>query len=238
MTLVEIWLYSLAAKQTEISSLAKVLSEDERARAKKFAHADHGKRFIVGRARMRQILSGAIDLPPEHLQFSVTSTGKPFLSNETPQHPHFNLSHTADTAALAICNTAEVGVDIEAIRPLRDGFARRFFTKQEADEIDSLPEEQRLDALVRCWTRKEAYLKATGAGIAHGLASFQVSVKPDEPAKVLAIDGGRHTADAWDLHDFSPAPEIAGAAAVRAPDGAEFRVIEFSPDGSISNGNR
>ncbi len=224
---VEIWLYSLIDEEPAVDAMRTILSEHERDRVDRLAHQDHKRRYIIAHARMRQILARKIGRRPEDIAFCVSPDGKPFLAPETPKPVHFNLSHCADNAALAICETAEVGIDIEAIRSVRDGFARRFFTTQEADEIDALPEGEQLPALFRCWTRKEAFLKATGEGIRRGLASFQVSLAADEPPRVIAIGDGEKAARDWLLYDFSPADGLAGAAALIAPHGAEFTIREL-----------
>ena len=224
---VEIWLYSLIEDDAAVDGMREILSAQERARAERLAHPDHKRRYIVAHARMRQILGLRVGRRPEDLAFCVSPDGKPYLAPETPKAVHFNLSHCADNAALAICETAEVGVDIEAIRPVRDGFARRFFTAQEAEEIDALPDDEQRPALFRCWTRKEAFLKATGEGIKRGLASFQVSLAPGEPACVIAIGGDAQAAKDWVLYDFCPAAGLAGAAALIAPDGVQFTIREL-----------
>jgi 4'-phosphopantetheinyl transferase len=232
-TSVNVWLYSLVADATAVEASKALLSADELARAGKFTQESLQHRFILARAGMRRILGNATDIPPQDLIFRLTPTGKPHLAPETPRHVHFNLSHTSDIAALAICEDASVGVDIEAVRPLRKAIARRYFTAQEADELDALPEDERLAAFFRCWTRKEAFLKATGEGIARGLESFQVSLSASEPARLISIGGDQEAAKDWVLFDFSPDDRnsavagIAGAVAVLAPHGAELEIREY-----------
>lgn len=224
---VEIWTFSLVADEPAVEAFSALLSNEEKARADRFSHLEHKDRYIIAHGRTRQILAQRIGLPPHELAFCASPTGKPFLAPENPKTVHFNLSHCADQAALAVCETAEVGVDIEMVRTVRDGFARRFFTAEEAGEIEAQPEGERLSALFRCWTRKEAFLKATGEGIARGLASFRVSLAPDDPPRVIDIGEDSEAAKDWALFDFSPAVGVAGAAALLAPYGAEFILREF-----------
>ncbi|MBU2581444.1 MAG: 4'-phosphopantetheinyl transferase superfamily protein [Alphaproteobacteria bacterium] len=142
---------------------------------------------------------------------------------------HFNLTHSGEVAAIAVCRTAEVGIDVEQVRPVSEGLARRYFSSAETEGIADLPEAQRLAAFFRCWTRKEAFVKATGEGIRRGLHSFTVSVAPDEAARVLSIDGDNEAGRAYCLENFEAGEGYAGAVCVAtgaAGHGAAFTLRE------------
>ncbi len=104
--------------------------------------------------------------------------------------------------------------------------ARRFFSEPEVTALLSLPVEQRSRAFFACWTRKEAYVKAVGDGLAMGLHRFAVSLLPGEPARVLAWPGGRPGGaegqrldqSAWFLHDLDVGPGYAAALALAGED--------------------
>jgi 4'-phosphopantetheinyl transferase len=140
----------------------------------------------------------------------------------------FNLSHSADVALIGFAEDCEIGVDVEKIRPITDALdiAGRFFSAEERAELMSLPESEQQRAFFRCWTRKEAYLKATGDGLGTDLASFRVSVLPFEPARVIHINGSSDAGTRWSLHsvDFYPDCEAALAYAGSARD---VRVLEL-----------
>ncbi len=214
--LVEVWVFQIDQEDTVVEQLRSTLSQDELARAARFLDPAHQHRFIVGRGRLRQILAHDIGNPPSALNFTATKTGKPFLRAPT-RGPHFNLSHSGGTAALGVCRTSPLGIDIESIRIVHDGLAQRFFAASEVTELNSLPDTQQQQAFFRCWTRKEAFLKATGEGIARGLDSFQVALNPDEPARIKAIDNNAEAARAWKLLDFDPGPEMLGSIALQVP---------------------
>ena len=204
--LVEVWVFQIDQDDTVVEQLRSTLSQDELARAVRFLDPAHQHRFIVGRGRLRQILAHDIGDPPDALNFTATTAGKPFLRAPL-RGPHFNLSHSGGTAALGVCRTSPLGIDIESVRIVHDGLAQRFFAASEVAELNSLPETQQQQAFFRCWTRKEAFLKA----------SFQVALNPDEPARIKAIDNNTEAARAWTLLDFDPGPEMLGSIALQVP---------------------
>jgi 4'-phosphopantetheinyl transferase len=128
---------------------------------------------------------------------------------------HFSLAHAEDHAAIAVTRGRPLGVDIERIRPIEDAqqIAARYFAPEEAAELASLEESERGAAFFACWTRKEAYLKATGAGLSSSMAGFGVSLRPDAPPRLLHIAGDEAAAAAWTLHAMRLIPGFAAALA-------------------------
>src|SRR5208283_3082224 len=116
----------------------------------------------------------------------------------------FNVSHTAGLALLAFARGRKIGIDVERIR--RDfgtaEIAERFFSKAERAALRELPQEQRHEAFFRCWTRKEAFIKALGEGLSHPLDQFDVSLDPHAPAALLATRPDAHEVDRWKLLDI------------------------------------
>jgi len=115
-----------------------------------------------------------------------------------------------------VCARAAVGVDIEQIRVVDEAatIAQRFFSKAEHAELCTLPESDRSLAFMRCWTRKEAYLKATGDGLSAPLDQFDVTISASEPARMRVLEGSAERAAAWSLHSLAPADGYVGALAV------------------------
>jgi 4'-phosphopantetheinyl transferase len=113
----------------------------------------------------------------------------------------------------------EVGIDAEYIRPVPDAaeIAARSFSARENAALLRLPDDQRQEAVFRCWTRKEAFIKAIGDGLAHPLAGFDVTLTPDEPP-LLSIEGDPEKAARWSLEAFVPATAYLAALAVEGPD--------------------
>jgi len=170
----------------------------------------------VARAALRCILSSYAGARPEQLVFEYGALGKPALANVPLQ---FNLAHAGGMALCAVALQA-VGVDVEDMRrPIddMDDVARRFFAKREWEQFNALPAHERRAAFFRCWTRKEAFIKAIGDGLSYPLNRFAVSFNADQPPALESIDGDANAARAWSLLDIQPATDYAGAVVVHAP---------------------
>lgn len=179
-----------------------LLSTDERQRAQRFCAELLRRRYIAGRAAVRRTLGAITRQDPADLVFSYGEHGRPDLVGHGDIS--FNFSHSNEVGVLALCRGARVGVDVETVRAdfadLR--VADRFFAPAEAARLRALPTPDRSLAFLRCWTRKEALLKAVGAGLTLPLRTFEVSFESDQPARILA--GGQVLgAGGWQLRDVS-----------------------------------
>ena len=195
--------------------LHAVLSQDECDRVARFRSEQSRTRFVVAHAALRGVLARYLEAAPTDLRFTKNHYGKPALAGEEVQ---FNLSHADDMAAIAVTRSSEVGVDIERIRPGVEGeeIARRFFSPREVEAFLALPPGEREAAFFRCWTRKEAFIKAVGEGFSFPLDQFDVAFAPEEPPAILSIRGRSDEASRWTLAEF-PVPEgYLAAVAVRA----------------------
>ena len=173
---------------------------------------------MVGRGLLRTMLAHYLSVDPSEVQFTYSLQGKPSLAREHGDPTlSFNLSHSDDLAAYAFGRVPEIGVDVERIRPVPEieGIAASFFSVTERDALLKLPGSERQVGFFNCWTRKEAYIKATGDGLAHPLDLFDVSLAPDQPAALLRVDDAPWHASDWSLTALTPAPGFSGALAVR-----------------------
>jgi 4'-phosphopantetheinyl transferase len=186
---IDVWTWRLRVADVELARLMPLLSADERARVSRLAFAQDQAQFIVARARLRQVLARYLGLRADAISFSYGDHGKPMLSRYRSA-PFFNLSHSGEFAALAVTRCGEVGIDIEQIRPVGAEIALRFFSESEKETLAPLREREWLEAFYKCWTRKEAVLKAHGKGLSGGLASFDVSLGCDATARSLCLRGG------------------------------------------------
>jgi 4'-phosphopantetheinyl transferase len=207
---IDLWLWRLDDCDPSL------LAEDERARAERFVFDRDRVRYIAARARLRRILGGYLDCAPESLRFAYGTAGKPALPGIS-----FNLSHCGDLAALAVCADAvPLGVDIEAVRPVEESVARLFFAAGERAALQALPEAEWLLAFHRCWTRKEAYVKALGTGLGADTRSFEVSIGHEAALLWCATgDAGR-----WSVRDIALPPGFVGAVAA-CSDGAPLSIV-------------
>ena len=219
---VHVWVTPLTATPQRLAALYATLAPDERQRADRFLAAHAREQFVIARATLRQILGRYVGAAPADLRFVTDGNGKPALSG---RELFFNVSHSGGLAVYAMTRRGEVGIDVEQLRPraaLLD-MADRFFAPAEAWAIRSLPPDRREEAFFHVWTRKEAFLKAMGLGLTHGLERFEVSVPPDDPARVLHIDGDPAAGARWSLAALAPAPGFVGTLAIESSVRVELR---------------
>lgn len=223
---VDVWLVRLDAPESSVSAATARLSPDEQARAGAFRNDTARQNFVLAHAALRSILAQQLQLASAAIQFTTGPHGKPALTGTAAGRLEFNLTHSGQLALIAVTARAEVGIDVEAIRPMPDALplAKRFFSAHEAAELQEQPAREQSAAFLNLWTRKEALAKATGLGIANSLARFEVAMGAE--ANVRTIDGDAGLAAQWSLHSFQPAPGYVAAVAVRSP-GARFGFHEF-----------
>jgi len=196
---------------------ASLLSEEERERAARFRLSRSRDRYVVAHGTLRLILADYVKDRPEAIAFHHHPGGKPELA-EGSTVIRFNLSHSADLAAVVIASDREVGVDVERqvthLEELR--LAASLFSPREVSALESIPPGDRRAAFFRCWTRKEAYVKARDNGVSISLNDFAVSVASGQPPHLLWSRDGSH--EAWSLHDLQLPGPFFGAVAVQGHD--------------------
>jgi 4'-phosphopantetheinyl transferase len=204
-----------------VESLAQLLSADERAQAERYRFARDRTRHVVAHGALRCILSRYLGLGPAQLQFGSSVTGKPYLASDVcALDLRFNLAHSRDLALLVIALGREVGADIELTSTPMDllSAARTAFAPQELDDLITLPEAQRRQAFFRIWTCKEAYLKATGAGLSCPMDAFAISTPDHGPPRLLWLRHQPEDLQRWSFVRLTPHPEYAAAIVVEGRD--------------------
>lgn len=218
---VHVWRASLEQPAARVHQLVQTLSDDERIRAERFRFDRDWRRFIVGRGVLRTILGHYLGVEPGQLQFRYGSRGKPYLAGEFGNCAlQFNLAHSHELALYAFTYGREIGIDLEYIRSMPDAeqIGARFFSMRENAALGVFPRSQKLEAFFNCWTRKEAYLKATGDGLARPLDQFDVSLSPGEPARLLHVEGDVQETARWSLQALAPACGYVATLAVEGHD--------------------
>jgi 4'-phosphopantetheinyl transferase len=201
---VYLWRVDLAAVSTEGSRWQQLLSHDERTRASRYRSARDGQYFAATRGLLRTILASYVDSDPQRLVFQYSEKGKPFLDTSSPEtRVEFNVSHSGATALLVFARERDLGVDVEEIRENFDhkAIARRFFSEHEQRQLAELDPADRYEGFFRCWTRKEAYIKAKGIGLALPLRDFDVSVLRGDHEAMLATRPDGAEAPQWSLRE-------------------------------------
>ena len=218
---VHVWRADLDADSDALLRSCDTLSADEQARAGRFYSLPDRARYIIARGSLRAILARYLATPARDLRFLSNAHGKPALEPRSGQADlRFNVSHSHQLALFALARGREVGIDVEYVVPSRadDRMATRFFAPQEVAALRALPETARTEAFFRCWTRKEAYLKARGQGLSLGLDSFTVSLAPCRTTDLLTIGGDSPEAARWSLRALAPGEGYIAAVAAEGKD--------------------
>lgn len=212
---VDLWLADLDADEYSEETAIACLSADERDRAQRFLSSVHRRRYIVRRAILRTLLSGYLEIEPRSVSFSYGPNRKPLLHGH---ELHFNVSHTDSQACFAFSSGTPLGVDIERVRPMPDllEIAREFCSPTELEVLKSLSAEEQSRAFFRCWTMKEALVKALGYGLSYPLD--QITISLDEPARLLDVRPDQEELLSWHLHSWEAEPDCLGALVSRFRD--------------------
>jgi 4'-phosphopantetheinyl transferase len=197
---VHVWSAWLGGAEAGHLAAHEVLSEDERAHSARFHFEGDRKNFVARRSLRRAILGYYLKIKPSQVSLAYEERGKPRLAGpDSPAPLHFNCSHSRSLALCAVGRSAPLGVDVEKLRPMPEmaEICATFCSVGENALLHAAPPERKLEVFFSVWTRKEAYLKATGEGIAGSLAQLDCSEAPP----------------GWSFHALSPAPGFAGALA-------------------------
>ena len=224
---VHVWRVALD-DEARVEDSWRLLAPDEHARAQRLHDAVHRRRFVLAHGALRVLLAGYLDAAPTAITYVVGAHGKPAIAagDGVRGRVEFNLSHSGDIALVAVARGQPVGVDVQhwsdSVEHLR--LAERFFSAHERDALRALAHEaeQVAGAFFAAWTRKEAYVKATGYGIARGLHHFDVSIAPGEHPRLLADRLDPEAPARWSMTALEPAPRYSAAVVAASP----LRVVE------------
>jgi 4'-phosphopantetheinyl transferase len=177
---VALWLRRLECDDADVATLARSLSATEHTRAARFGTEALRRRWIVGRATLRQLLGQHLNVDPAAVPLRRGVRGRPEL--DMPQAPDFNVSHSGNTALIAIGvglgPDERIGVDVErADRKINaDGLARRVLSERERSALAPLDPDARRRRFLRLWTCKEAMSKATGDALSAPFRKMEVAL--------------------------------------------------------------
>lgn len=201
---VDVWAVDLRVTRRRLTELWQLLAHDERLRAARFKLGRDRRRFVAARAFRRLVLAGYTATPPERIRYRCEPSGRPALWESAGQSSarealHFSASRSVDVAVCAVSRGRRLGVDVEDARvdlPAAE-LAARFFHPSEWLAISGLAGEGLRAAFFKAWTRKEAYSKALGTGLALPFESLAASSR-----------------SGWSLHDLTLGRSHVGALVV------------------------
>lgn len=224
---VHIWEGRLDVPSDVVAVARRLLSARERKRADRFVYDRHRRRYTVAQAHLRRVLGQLTDTPAERVRFGYGKYGKPFL----PGGPSFNQSHSGERIMIAVAVSGRLGVDVERVRPVRrlSALADKKFAPDEAARLRAVPARELERLFFRIWTRKEAFLKALGLGLAHPLRSFSVDPTPGAARGLLRVGDLPEDPARWHIGGV---PCAQGAKAALAVDQSriEIRPLRYDPE--------
>ncbi len=226
---VHIWLWQVASHPLDPKELTTLDSREHR-RAERFRPALHRAQWVRSHTGMRHILSGYLGCAPADIVFRRGSNGKPFLekpSNDAPNPPHFNLSHSHDWCALAVARDLDLGIDIQIPHPVNPSLWRRVLTSVEKTHMTTLSPNDRDPAFFRCWTRKEAIGKADSQGVYIHLKRTETGLLPlPGNSSIIAAINASGTPTPWHVTDLNLPASLYGAIATSEPVTIQLHALE------------
>jgi 4'-phosphopantetheinyl transferase len=222
---IRVWQIDIAQAAHEYPRFWEALSEKERERAKRFHFEVDRRRFVLSRGNLRRRLAQELCREERDISFRIGEAGKPELSHPAGTGLFFNVSHSGALVLFALARR-QVGVDVEQ---WRDGvnvrqLAQRFYSEVEWEELRRLEGSEQEEAFFRCWTRKEAIVKAVGKGLLVPLSSFYAGTD-DSEERVVETGDGRN----WKVCSWTPR---AGYSAAVAADAGAWTMSLFPVPGS------
>lgn len=160
-----------------LTQYSDLLTPEELVKQQRYKFANDRHDALVTRAFVRDLLSYYADIKPQDWLFEKGSKGKPEIVN-APLPLRFNLSHTKNLIVCAVTLTNDIGCDVENTARSNDvtSIAKRYFSKQETDELFTLAQSEQRSRFFDYWTLKEAYIKAWGLGLSIPLADFSFHI--------------------------------------------------------------
>lgn len=220
---VHLWLGRTGDARAHLAGFARALSDEERRRRDAFRSPLHAEAFVVARGLLRLLLARYLGGRPDAVALTCGPHGKPRLADAPADSAlRFNLAHARDALILAFSTGMDVGVDVEWVDANTDvmALAGTVLRAAEIDRLGRLAGHERTRLFFRYWTRKEAYLKALGVGLAGDMVTLDVSGSAPAGAAGLIDHAPGRGDPAWTVRDVAFAADFAAAVAVphRSPD--------------------
>ena len=209
----EVHLHYVFIVNEKPSVYLKLLSDAEMERANKYRIEKERDRFIISRGLLRKLIGQYVSMNPKEIIFDYGVNGKPFLKNNDVQ---FNMAHAEDAVLFGFTRHFDIGVDLEYL-DRQVNFLKMssfIFSSNELEVFNNQPKEDKKEAFINCWTRKEAFLKAKGAGLTFPIDQLEVSFVKNEKAELRATKWALNEKEQWSLEGFTLAENFRIAVAV------------------------
>jgi 4'-phosphopantetheinyl transferase len=217
---VHVWRVDISAFESKQTQLFTRLSTDEQQRAERMRIEEKKLQYIVGRTALLSILADYLDTTHGKIRFDYGPQKKPALANQESRPPdqriEFNLSHSRKIVLIALTHSKPIGIDVEYKETDRadEKIAKRYFSSAEFTALSKLEAADRMAGFYRCWTSKEAFVKALGEGLTFPLDTFDVALG-DQQRRILAIRNAQQKAEDWSLKAFDVGQDYEATCAVK-----------------------
>jgi 4'-phosphopantetheinyl transferase len=231
---VHVWRIPVVADPALASTFGRILTPDEQTRGKRYTRDEDRLRYQLGRAAMRCLLARYLQVSPQQVGMGTNQAGKPQLDAATvAAHGliHFNLSHSGSWVVAAFARSFAVGIDVEGLsaRSASAKVIEYVLSDRELLELRALPQSTQVAAFFKGWTSKEAFVKGIGVGLSAGLRSIEVSIDPEQPARLLGAPP-EHRPELWQLQTLACAEGYAATLALAVPSGSAAQILEIAVD--------
>jgi 4'-phosphopantetheinyl transferase len=213
---IHVWALKLNQPDASDKKYTSTLSVQELARADAFRTDKLRARYIFTHFGLRIILGLYLNREAKEIVYGYEPHGKPYILEPDADGLFFNLTYSQDLALIALVRGNSIGIDLEYCKviPDVDQLVDRYFSSVEISQYFQSRPEDRINAFYRCWTRKEAFVKALGNGLSYPLNSFSVSLLPEEPARLIRLNSDATAPYRWQIIDLSPRKGYEAALAV------------------------
>ena len=210
-----IWSVCKNAHEDRLATYWDLLDATEKSRALKYRFQKDRSCFIIARGVLRLLIGNYLESAPDQIEFQFGYNGKPFVLNNRALQ--FNISHSGDTILLGFIQEHTIGIDVEYTKRKVDvkKIAKLFFSEEEVISLFALDQTYHTQAFYNCWTRKEAFIKAMGSGLAFPLDQFVVSLDSTKEATLIDTKWDKKEKEKWMLHAIEPSKDYIGAVSVK-----------------------
>ena len=230
---VHVWRTEISIVEPNKAALLACLSADEKQRADRMRIDENKLQYIVGRAALRNILASYLDTTYDKILFDYGPQKKPAFANQDVLPPdqriEFNLSHSHQIILIAFTRNRPIGIDVEYKETERadEKIAKRYFSPAEFAALSGLEAADRIAGFYRCWTSKEAFVKALGDGLTFPLDVFDVALA-DQQRRILAIRNAQENPEDWSLKALGVGQDYEATCAVKGT-GLTWSQHDWSP---------
>lgn len=194
--------YTLVQKRLEEITLdPHLLDAGEKARYRRWVDPERKEEFLAGRCFLKRVLGQHLSLPPSSISLSLTKNGRPYLpAIYGPETPHFSLAHAGDLFLIGLSGYP-IGVDLEPGQRRSPQSLRPFFSAAEWAHLSAMATADQQVQLLRLFTLKEAFIKATDRR--WGLDA--ISFSPENGSWKLDKPSGHFAFHHWETPGFTGA---------------------------------